>query len=308
MVKTRDLLSVTDVSPEEIQGLLRRAMELKNGAPSQYLAGKSAAMLFEKPSLRTRVSFDLAVHQLGGHTVYLGRDEVGLGSREGTAEVARVLSRYVDAIVARTYSHQTLEVLASCANIPVINALSDEEHPCQALGDLLTIAEHVGHLEGITIAFIGDGNNVASSLALAAASVGAHFIIASPSGYELPQPMLEKAWALGNKHGASIKQVARLADAAKGAAVVYTDVWVSMGQEAQGERRRREFLGYQVTPNLMALAGPAALFMHPLPAHNGEEISEGMLDHPQSVVLDQAENRLHVQKAVLELLLAAKTA
>ena len=307
-MKKRDLLSIADLLPKEIQGLLIRAIEMKKGAQSQCLAGKSVAMLFEKPSLRTRVSFDVAVHDLGGHAIYLGRDEVGLGNREGVSDVGRVLSRYVDAIVARTYSHQTLEALASYATIPVVNALSDAEHPCQALGDLLTIQERRagGRLKGLTIAFIGDGNNVAASLALGAAAVGVHFVIASPPGYELPEHVAKQAQDLARTSGAVIRQVRDPKEAARQAGVVYTDVWVSMGQESQGDQRRRDFQGYQVTPELMALASPKAVFMHPLPAHHGEEVADGMLEHPQSVVFDQAENRLHIQKAVLELLMGSK--
>ena len=304
-MKKRDLLSIADLLPKEIQGLLNRAIEMKKGAQSQCLAEKSVAMLFEKPSLRTRVSFDVAVHQLGGHAIYLGRDEVGLGNREGVSDVGRVLSRYVDAIVARTYSHQTLEALASYATIPVVNALSDAEHPCQTLGDLLTIQERRtgGRLKGLTIAFIGDGNNVAASLALGAAAVGVHFVIASPPGYELPEDIVRQAKSIAPAMNATLRQVRDPKEAARQADVVYTDVWVSMGQESQGDQRRRDFQGYQVTPELMALASPKAVFMHPLPAHHGEEVADGMLEHPQSVVFDQAENRLHIQKAVLELLL-----
>ena len=305
-MRKRDLLSITDLSPEEVRKLLGRARELKGGVQSTSLAGKSVAMLFEKPSLRTRVSFDVAVHHLGGHAIYLGRDEVGLGGREPVSDVAKVLSRYVDAIVARTYTHQTLEALATHASIPVINALSDVEHPCQALGDLLTISEHAGHLEGLNIAFVGDGNNVVASLALGAASVGAHLIMASPPGYELSQQVLQQAQSLARQCGATIRQVTHPEEAALGADVVYTDTWVSMGQETEAEQRRRDFQRYQVNRGLMELARPGAIFMHPLPAHHGEEVSEGMLDHPQSVVFDQAENRLHAQKGVLELVLSSE--
>jgi ornithine carbamoyltransferase len=260
-------------------------------------------MLFEKPSLRTRVSFDVAVHQLGGHAIYMSRDEVGLGNRESVRDAAKVLSRYVDAIVARTYSHQTLEKLATYASIPVINALSDLEHPCQALGDLMTVSEHAKNLNELRIAFIGDGNNVASSLALAAVSVGTHFIIASPLGYELPQRILQQARRRASGSGATIKQVISPIEAARDADVIYTDTWVSMGQETDSEQRRHNFQGYQVNPDLMELSKPGAIFMHPLPAHHGEEIGEGMLEHQQSAVFDQAENRLHAQKAILELVL-----
>ena len=298
----KNLLSIADLSPQQVQEVLHRAAAFKQSTASDALAGRSVALLFEMPSLRTRVSFDLAVHQLGGHPLYLGPDEVQLGKREPVADVARVLERYVDAIVARTFAHATLVELAASASVPVINALSDTEHPCQALGDLLTIQEHTGRLQGLTIAFIGDGNNVAASLALAAASVGASFATASPRGYGLPPTVLATAQTRAAQHQAAVRQVATPQEAVQGADVIYTDVWVSMGQQDQAQQRRKAFQGYQVGPALMKLAQAQALFMHPLPAHNGEEIAEGMLEHPQSVVFDQAENRLHAQKAVLELL------
>jgi ornithine carbamoyltransferase len=302
MLSKRDFLSIADISPQEVAGIIQRAGKLKSGIQDKPLAGKSVAMLFEKPSLRTKVSFDVAVHQMGGHSIYMGRDEVGLGGREAVSDVARVLSRYVDIVVARTYSHQTLEELAAYASVPIVNALSDVEHPCQALGDLLTMSEHTAELAGLRIAYIGDGNNVAASLALAAASVGASCVIASPPGYELPSEMVRQAEALAVDSAATIEQVTRPEEAVEGADVVYTDVWVSMGQEADTEKRLKEFQGYQVSPSLMELAKPGAIFMHPLPAHRGEEVSEDMLDYTQSVVFDQAENRLHAQKAILELL------
>ena len=296
----RDFLSILDFSPEDIHSVLSKATELKRGGASQSLAGKSVAILFEKPSLRTRVSFDVGIQQLGGHAVYIGGDEVGLGGREAVGDVARVLSRYVDAIVARTYAHSTLEELAAHASVPVINALSDVEHPCQALGDLLTIEEQTGKLAGVNIAFVGDGNNVAASLALAAASLSANFVIASPEGYELPDEMLRRAEALATASGATVRQVRHPEEATSGSDVVYTDVWVSMGQENKTEERLRDFQGYQVNHELMEYSAPGAIFMHPLPAHHNEEVSAGMLEHPQSVVFDQAENRLHAQKAIME--------
>ena len=299
----KDLLSIADLSPQEIQDVLRRAAELKRGATSTALAGKSVALLFEKPSLRTKASFDLAVHQLGGHPIYFGAEEVGLSKREPVADVARVLERYVDAIVARTFAHSTLVELAEWASVPVINALSDGEHPCQALGDLLTIQEHRGRLQGLAVAYIGDGNNVAASLALGAASVGASFVIASPPGYELPATVLAHAQELAAERGAAVRQVASPQEAARGADVIYTDVWTSMGQESEAQQRRQAFEGYQVNPNLIALAATGAIFMHPLPAHHGEEVAVGMLEHAQSSVYDQAENRLHAQKGLLDLLL-----
>ena len=303
MVK-RDLLSIADLSPGEIRQVVGRASLLKGGETSTALEGKSVAMLFEKPSLRTRVSFDVGIKQLGGHPVYLGRDEVGLGGREAISDVAQVLSRYVDAIVARVYQHQTLEDLAKHASVPVINALSDVEHPCQALGDMLTIQESLGKTDGVSVAFVGDGNNVAASLALAAASLGVELHCRLP-GWDtgFPQPCCR--WlANGQKPaGARVVQVAAPEEAVTGADVVYTDVWVSMGQEDETKERLETFRGYQVNPSLMELAKPGALFMHPLPAHHGEEVSNGMLEHPASVVFNQAENRLHAQKAVLEKIL-----
>jgi ornithine carbamoyltransferase len=245
------------------------------------------------------VSFDVAVHELGGHPIYLSREEIGMGVREPPADIARVLSRYVSALVVRTSAQSTLDTLVQYASVPVINALSNNEHPCQALADLLTIYEKKGSLEGMNIAYIGDGNNVAASLALAAASVGANFAIASPPGYHIPAPVMEEARRRAKASGGAVtleespQQVARIAD------VIYTDVWVSMGQEEESERRRKAFESYRVDQDLLAQAKTGALFMHPLPAHPGEEISLGLLEHPQSAVFDQAENRLHVQKAIL---------
>lgn len=302
-MKPRHLLSIADLSPQEIQHILHRAAELKKGAESTSLAGKSVALLFEKPSLRTKASFDLAVHQLGGRPIYFGADEVGLGKREPVADVARVLERYVDAIVARTVAHSTLTELARWASVPVVNALSDVEHPCQVLGDFLTIMEHKNRLQGLAIAYVGDGNNVAASLALGAALVGAHFAIASPPGYQLPTPVLAKAQELAAKSGGLINQMASPQEAVSEAQVVYTDVWTSMGQERETIQRQKAFANYQVNPDLIAKAGANAIFMHPLPAHQGEEVAQGMLEHAQSVVFDQAENRLHAQKGLLDLLL-----
>lgn len=298
-MRGNDFLSIAALTPEGVSTLIKRALELKRERSHPVLNGRSVALLFEKPSLRTRVSFEVAIHQLGGHPVYLGRDEVGMGTREPVADVARVLSRYVSALVVRTFAQSTLEALAHHATVPVINALSDQEHPCQAMADLLTIQEAKGALEGLTIAFIGDGNNVAASLAMAAATVGASFIIASPAGYEFDGPPLEEALRRAQAAGGSVTLVADPEEAASGADVIYTDVWTSMGQEGEAEERRKSFARFQVGPALLARAKPGALFMHPLPAHPGEEIAEGLLEHPQSIVFDQAENRLHMQKAVL---------
>ncbi len=301
----KDLLSISDLTRKEVEDLIKQAQRTKRGGTSSILAGKTLALLFEKPSLRTRVSFDLAIYQLGGHCIYLSPEEVGLGKREAVSDVARVLSRYVDGIAARTFSQGTLEILAQHASVPVINALSDLEHPCQALSDLLTIYEKKGKLSGLTLAFIGDSNNVANSLFLCACLVGINFRFASPPGYEIKEQILSPARKFATASGSQILLTHDPYEAAKEAEVVYTDVWVSMGQEAESEKRRGAFSGYQVNEKLLSLARKDALFMHPLPAHHGEEISPGLLDDPRSIVFDQAENRLHLQKALLVNLLSA---
>jgi len=298
-LKGKDFLSVSDLSSEDIQLLISSAVDMKTGVWTASLSEKVLALMFEKPSLRTRVSFEVAMQQLGGHTIYLSPDEVGLGKRESISDVARVLSRYVNAIAVRTFSHQTLEVLADYSEVPVINALSDLEHPCQALADVLTIYEKKGELEGLTLAYIGDGNNVAHSLLLAASLTGVNFRVASPNNYRVREGILHLAqdYAIGS--GAEIFCTAEPRLAVSGADVVYTDVWTSMGQEAEADRRRQIFAGYQVNSQLLSLAKEDAILMHPLPAHHGEEVAEGLLDSPQSVVFDQAENRMHLQKALL---------
>lgn len=301
--QVRHLLSIVDLASEEIHGLLNRALELKGGVRSEILRGRSVALLFEKPSLRTKVSFDLAAYQLGGHAVYLSPEEVGLGVREPVSDVAKVLSEYVDVLVARTFTHVSLVELAESASIPVINALSDLEHPCQALADMLTIREVNPEGKKLTIAFVGDGNNVANSLALAACSLGFEFRIASPEGYEIPEAVQNQIQKFVNDYGGSYLQTRSPLEAVASADVVYTDVWASMGQESEREKRRKDFRDYCVTPELMSNAAHGAVFMHDLPAHPGEEISPGMLEHPQSVVFQQAANRLHAQKAIIEKLI-----
>ena len=298
-MKGKDLLSVSDLSSEDIQLLISNAIDMKAEGWTSSLSEKVLALMFEKPSLRTRVSFEVAMQQLGGHTIYLSPDEVGLGRRESVSDVARVLSRYVNAIAARTFSHQTLEVLADYSEVPVLNALSDLEHPCQALADLLTIYEKKGELEGLTLAYIGDGNNVAHSLLLAASLTGINFRIASPDDYQVQEGILQLAQGYAIGSGAEIFCAAEPRLAIRGADVVYTDVWTSMGQEAEADRRRQTFASYQVDSELLSLAKEDAILMHPLPAHHGEEVTEGILDSPQSVVFDQAENRMHLQKALL---------
>ena len=300
----KDFLAISDLAPKEVTQLVQDANELKTGRAPRPLEGKIVVLLFEKPSLRTRVSFEVGIRQLGGECVYLGRDDVGLGSREPVPDVARVLDRWVDAIVARVFSHRSLELLAENTSVPVVNALSDLEHPCQAVGDLLTMSEHKGGTDGLRVAYIGDGNNVAASLALACASTGADFTIAAPPGYRVPATAWEEAKRRATANETALDWVEKPQDAARGADVVYTDVWVSMGQDAEIAERREAFTGYRVDPELMAGAKPDAIFMHDMPAHEGEEIAEGMLYHPQSVVFDQAENRLHAQKAILASLMS----
>jgi ornithine carbamoyltransferase len=298
-LKSKDLLSVADLSRDDIRLLIANAIALKAEGWSSLLSRKVLILIFEKPSLRTRASFEIAMRQLGGYSLYLSPDEVGLGKRESVPDVAQVLSRYANAIVARTFSHQTLETLASCSTIPVINALSDLEHPCQALADLLTIYEKKEALEGITLAYVGDGNNVAHSLLLAASLSGMNFQIASPHGYQVQEEILRLAQDYTAESNTEIFCTEEPRLAVSGADVVYTDVWASMGQEAEAEQRRQIFTAYQVNDELLSLAKPDAILMHPLPAHHGEEVAENILYSPQSVVFDQAENRLHLQKALL---------
>ncbi|HEU65285.1 MAG TPA: ornithine carbamoyltransferase [Chloroflexi bacterium] len=300
----KDLLSVSDLSRKEIEHLVEQARRMKQEGASPLLSGKTLALLFEKPSLRTRVSFEIAMYQLGGHSIYLSPEEVGLGKRESAADIARVLSRYLDGIAARTFSQETLQILASHSSVPVINALSDLEHPCQALSDLLTIYEKKRKLPGLTLAFVGDGNNVANSLLLSVCLVGMNFYFASPPGYGIKEGILRQGREFAALSGGQIQLTNDPYEAVKDADVVYTDVWASMGQEAEMEKRRLAFSGYQVDNKLLGLAKGDVLFMHPLPAHQGEEISAGLLDDPRSVVFDQAENRLHLQKALLVELLS----
>jgi len=304
-LKGKDLLSVADLSSEDIRLLISNAVDMKARGGLSLLNGKTLALMFEKPSLRTRVSFEVAMQQLGGHTIYLSPAEVGLGKRESVPDAARVLSRYVDAIAARTFSHQTLEILATYSRVPVINALSDLEHPCQALADLLTIYEKKGELNGLTLAFVGDGNNVAHSLLLAASLMGMNFRIASPTGYTVQERILQLAQGYATSSGAEILCTEEPRLVVSGADVVYTDVWTSMGQEAEADRRRQIFANYQVNSELLSLAREDAILMHPLPAHHGEEVAEGILASPKSVVFDQAENRMHLQKALLAGILGA---
>ena len=294
----RHFLSVTDVTPEEFQSLLDDAVRLKDKWLTT-LKNKAVAILFEKPSLRTRVSFEMAVRQLGGQPIYLSPQEVGLGTRESVPDVARVLGRYVDAIVLRTFTQKNLEDMAEYGGIPVINALSDYEHPCQALADLLTVYEKKGKLKGLSMAYVGDGFNVANSLIIACIMTGINFHIASPKGYTVRKDVQAKARRYAAKSGAEIVCTNDPVEAVKAADVVYTDSWTSMGQEAEAEVRRRVFAHYQVNEKLFSLAKRDAIFMHCLPAHHGEEVTDAVINGRRSVVFDQAENRLHAQKALI---------
>jgi len=301
-------LSVTDLTPADTQGLIRRALELKSPAAraaAPALAGKSIALLFEKPSLRTKTSFMVGIQELGGYGLYLGPEEVGLGVREPVSDVARVLSGYVDCIVARVNSHRSLLELAECAAVPVVNALSDWEHPCQIMADLTTIVEYQGGLAGRRLAYIGDGNNVARSLALALPALGMDFRITTPPGYELDAATLERSQARGG-NAATVQALHDPAAAVRDADLVYTDVWTSMGDEAERGLRLEAFQGYTVDPALLAQAKPTANFMHDMPAHYGEEVPPGMLEHPQSLAYAQAHNRKPAQQALLEHLLAGR--
>ena len=303
--KTKDFLCIADLQPSEVEAVVRHALRLKKKQEApRPLEGKFIALLFEKPSLRTRSSFEVGIRQLGGQAVYFGKEEVGLGVREPVSDVTRVIDRMFDGIVARVFSHESLKVMATHTRKPVVNALSDVEHPCQALADLLTLLEWFGDFKGRKVAYVGDGNNVAASLALACASVGAEFAIASPKQYQVSAEQWDEAKGRAAITGTRVSWHETPQQAVQDADAVYTDVWVSMGQEAESAERLRAFAGYQVNPELMKRAKPGAIFLHDMPAHEGEEVSKGMLDHPSSAVFDQAENRLHAQKAMLTWLFA----
>ena len=300
-LRGRDLLSIRDLSRDELIALIALTGDVRREPLrySQALAGKTLATIFEKPSLRTRVSFDIAAHQLGGHAIELGPEEVGLRGRESIDDVARTLGGMVDGIVIRTFAHDTVERLAAAASIPVINGLTDFSHPCQALADFVTVHDLKGRLTGVRLAFVGDGNNVANSLIFGAALLGVRMTFASPPGYG-PRPAV-LAWAKRHEtvKGTACRVVSSPEEAVEGADVVYTDTWVSMGQEAEADERRRAFAGFQVTEALLDGAEPQAIFMHCLPAHRGEEVAAEVIDSPRSAVFTQAENRLHSEKALL---------
>jgi ornithine carbamoyltransferase len=315
----RHLISVLDLTGEEIARLLARAIELKRDTRSQAgmrdgrpLAGKTLGLIFQKASTRTRISFEVAMTQLGGHSLFLSADEMQLGRGEPIVDTARVLSGYLNGLVIRTFEHATLESWAAHASIPVINGLTDLHHPCQALSDLLTIQEHFGsprglttsgRLTGLKLAYIGDGNNVAHSLIEAAARMGLSIALACPKGYQPDPAILTRAKQEARATGTAIDLTTDPAVAATGSHILYTDVWTSMGQEREAARRRKAFRGYQLNRSLLRRAHPDAIVLHCLPAHRGEEITDEVMDSPQSAIFQQAENRLHMQKAILEWLL-----
>ena len=308
--KKRDLLSLADTCNQDILNLFERATHLKAankaGGVVHTLKGRTLAMVFEKPSTRTRVSFEVGMFQLGGHALFLSSKDIQLGRGEALSDSARVLSRFVDGIMVRTFAHANVVTMAEYATVPVINGLTDDYHPCQILTDLFTFQEFRGPIKGKKVAWIGDGNNMAHSWILAAARMGFHLVLASPANYE-PDPLViaqaRKEIQLSDGEG-SVTLVRDPREAASGADLVTTDTWTSMGQEKERQRRLRAFSGYQVNDAILKLANDDALFMHCLPAHRGEEVSASVMDGPQSVVWDEAENRLHVQKAILEWLLA----
>ncbi len=299
----RDFISLADLTPAEIEGLISQAVALKaewqHGGNGPVLSGKVLGMIFQKPSLRTRVSFEMAMHQVGGDAMYLSPDEIGLGKRESVADVARVLSRYVDAIMARVFAHAHIIELARYSRVPVINGLSDFSHPCQGLADLLTVHEKFGRLAGVRLAYVGDANNVLTSLLFGGAKVGMHVVAANPKGYAPDPAVVARAREFATASGGSVELTDDPHAAVRGADVIYTDVWTSMGQEAERERRLQIFPPYQVNGKLVSEAKPEAIVLHCLPAHRGEEITDEVIDGPHSVVFDQAENRMHAQKAIL---------
>lgn len=297
----RHFLDLAEWSSADLQGLLQLAVELKrewrDGGNRQLLAGQTLGMIFQKASLRTRVSFEVGMNHLGGHAIMLGADEVGLGKRESVADVARVLSGMVQGIMARVYDHQDVVDLAAWASVPVINGLSDDRHPCQALSDMLTITEHFGRTDGLRLCYLGDGNNIAASLALACAHFGLHFTVSSPEGYALDEEVLADAEKINPRIDICLQSDPVLA--AADADILYTDTWVSMGQEAEAAERRQVFRPWQLNAELLARAPSQAVVMHDLPAYRGKEITDEVADGERSLIFPQAANRLHAQKAIL---------
>src|SRR3989304_8292394 len=312
MRRIKHFVSITDLTKKEINLVLQISSSLKRqlkkkGSNKDYLKNKVLGMIFEKPSLRTRVSFEAGMTQLGGHAIYLAPTDIGLGKREPIKDVSQVLSRMVDIIMARTFEHKTIEELAKYSDVPVINALSDLEHPCQILADLLTIKEKKGKLKGIKLAFVGDGeNNVTHSLALASGILGINFSVAAPKGYWMKKDVSDRARKLAQKSKIKIYETQDVIEAVENADVVYTDTWVSMGDEKEMAKRLKVFKKYQITKFVMSKAKKDAIFMHDMPAYRGNEVASDVIDGNQSVIIDQAENRLHAQKALVCFLLGIK--
>jgi ornithine carbamoyltransferase len=306
-MKGKNLISINDLSKEEVAQILETAeiMKLRHYSHEEQplLKGKVLGMIFQKPSLRTRVSFEAGMIQLGGAAIYLGPEDIKLGQREATKDIAQVLSRYVDGIMARTFSHEIILELANYSSVPVINGLSDLLHPCQILGDLLTIKEKKGRLSNLKLAYLGDGNNVAHSLLFGAVKVGMDIVLATPSNYEPKSEIVEQAKKDAKKMGSRVEIIHNPLKAADEADIIYTDVWTSMGFEKERETRKDVFRPYQINQDLVNRAKDDVIILHCLPAHRGEEITDEVIDGPHSVVIDQAENRLHAQKAILALLL-----
>jgi ornithine carbamoyltransferase len=300
-MRKRDFISLIDYSSKEIGAILELAHQLKKSPhkKSKLLKGKSMALIFQKPSNRTRVSFETGIFQLGGNAIYLAPDDISLGKREPTSDIAKTLSRYVGGIVARVFDHQDLIDLSKYSTVPVINALSDLSHPCQVLADIMTIEENFGKLKGLKMAYIGDGNNMTNSLMIACAKMGMHISVATPKGYEPNKDYIQKAIACAKDTGSKVVLTNDAKEAAKDADVLYTDTWVSMGQEDEKSERLKDFKGYQIDAELASYASKKYIFMHCLPAHRGQEVSDDVIDGKHSVIFDEAENRLHVQKAVM---------
>jgi len=300
------MLTIHELSVAEVDALLTLAVDIKANPDNyrQSLAGKTLGMIFQKSSTRTRVSFEVGMYQLGGHALFLSSNDIQMGRGEPIEDTAKVMSRYVDAIMIRTFAHQDVRDLATHGSIPIVNGLDDLVHPCQVMSDLLTIQEHLGDLKGRKLAYIGDGNNMAHSLLAGGAKVGMDVVIAAPEGYQPLPEMLAQSQEDAKETGATLSVVTDPTEAAKDADVIYTDVWASMGQEAEQAKREKAFEGFTVDAAMMSAAKPGAIFMHCLPAHRGEEVSADVIDGPQSVIYDEAENRMHMQKAILHTLMS----
>ncbi|SFS84951.1 ornithine carbamoyltransferase [Paenibacillus sp. 453mf] len=306
-LKGRDFIEFTDYSKEEIEYLLQLAIDIKkkqkSGEVYQPLKGKTIGLIFEKSSTRTRVSFEVGMFQLGGHALFLSKNDIQIGRGETISDTAQVLSRYLDGIMIRTFAHSNVTELAKYADIPVINGLSDDAHPCQVLADFQTVLEHKGQLKGLKMAYVGDGNNMAHSLMLGAAKLGVHVSVASPEGYEPNPAIVEQAKSIAQETGSQVVVTRSPEEAVKDADIIYTDVWASMGFEEEQQAREAAFADYQVNEELVKGAKKDYIFLHCLPAHRGEEVSEGVIDGPNSAIFDQAENRLHAQKALMAALM-----